>query len=76
MQETGGLYAAIRFPGIVDDSQLDSKQKELVALMTGDSLLPGDSYLLLRYNDPSVPAAFRRNEVLIPIVGGFELWET
>lgn len=32
-----------------------------------DKLVPGVGFVTARYNDPSVPATFRRNEVLIPI---------
>ena len=32
--------------------------------------------LLLQYNDPGVKPMFRRNEVMVPVAAGFDLWES
>jgi hypothetical protein len=70
------LYAAIRFPGRADAEECDRFKADLIGLMKADGLIPGSSSLLLRYNDPGTRGPFRRNEVLIPIESGFDLWET
>lgn len=36
-------------------------------------LATNSGYTLARYNDPSTPAPFRRNEVMVPL-SGYELW--
>ncbi len=45
------------------------------AALARDGLKPaGAVWSLARYNDPSTPAPFRRNEVLLPLEG-FDLWQ-
>lgn len=75
-QEPGGLYAAIRFAGRANDELTQSKARELAVAMRGDGLEAAGEPLLLQYNDPSVRGPFRRNEVLLRIASGFDLWET
>lgn len=82
VQEGEEFYAALRFSGKVDDKVRLEKKDELVALMGGDGLIPGHDndgctrFIVAQYNDPSVSPPFRRNEVLIPIAAGFNLWDT
>lgn len=35
----------------------------------------GLSWTLARYNDPSTPGPFRRNEVLLPLEDDFDIWQ-
>lgn len=82
MQEGGKLYAVLRFPGMVDDAVRLQRRDELLAAMNADGLVPrkdsaeNPEFTTAQYNDPRVKPMFRRNEMLIPVAAGFDLWET
>lgn len=82
MQEGDKVYAVLRFPGMVDDDVRWQRRDELLAAMKTDGLVPAtDSagnpeFITAQYNDPRVKPMFRRNEMLIPVAAGFDLWET
>eukprot|EP00873_Tetraselmis_striata_P018133 jgi/Tetstr1/438397/TSEL_026963.t1 len=63
----GGVFAALEFNGTATEEAARLKQEELREILMKDKLVPGVGFVTARYNDPSVPATFRRNEVLIPI---------
>lgn len=58
----------------MDDTECEGFKAQLLELMEADGLKAGSKSLLLRYNDPGTKGPFRRNEVLIPIESGFDLW--
>jgi len=70
----GGVFAALRFSGRASEEEAQEKQGELRRMLAADGYVAGDGFMTARYNDPSVQAAFRRNEVLVP-VEGFKLLE-
>lgn len=82
VQEGEKLYAVLRFSGKVDDVVRSQRRDELVAAMQVDGLIPEQDgagnvqFVSAQYNDPRVKPPFRRNEILIPIASGFNLWET
>lgn len=63
----GGVLAALEFNGTATEELARLKQEELRGLLVRDGLVPGVGFVTARYNDPSVPDTFRRNEVLIPV---------
>lgn len=70
----GGEYAVVAFSGMADAERSGSEAERLRAALCADGLTPdGGDWTLARYNDPSTPAAFRRNEILIPLKD-FKLW--
>lgn len=79
---SGGLVACIRFSGIATEALEQQQKRKLLRRMQQDGLeaklLPsGEAQsLLLQYNDPGTLPPFRRNEVLVPIAGGFDLWSS
>jgi SOUL heme-binding protein len=81
-QERGGLFASLGFSGIADDRLATKNASKLAEAMTRNGLRPerdesgSVKSLLLQYNEPTVLPPFRRNEVLVPIADGFDLWDT
>ena len=66
-QEDGRTVAALSFPGIPLDWEVLAAERKLRGLLLVDGLQISDDYLLARYNEPFVPPALRRNEVLIEL---------
>eukprot|EP00798_Chlamydomonas_sp_ICE-L_P004952 gene4952-34731_t len=74
--EEGGLYASITFNGMTTPEVAEQKERELRKALLQDGICKpkdGSTWTLARYNDPSCPKFFRRNEVLIPLES-FNLW--
>eukprot|EP00887_Chlorella_sp_A99_P001320 scaffold14.g1320.t1 len=73
--EPGGLYAAVAFSGFATEAEAEREAAALRAALRSDGLqiAEGGGWVLARYNDPSTPLPFRRNEVLVPL-SAFELW--
>lgn len=71
---SGGLYAVSSFTGLALEADVDREFMKLKKAMLVDNLVPGEDWILARYNDPFVNPAIRRNEILIPIEDGFSLW--
>eukprot|EP00238_Polyblepharides_amylifera_P011009 CAMPEP_0196594834 /NCGR_PEP_ID=MMETSP1081-20130531/79407_1 /TAXON_ID=36882 /ORGANISM="Pyramimonas amylifera, Strain CCMP720" /LENGTH=377 /DNA_ID=CAMNT_0041919205 /DNA_START=206 /DNA_END=1339 /DNA_ORIENTATION=- len=71
-KDPGGEFAVLKFPGEVTTELAEKKAGELRLLLKncGYECTPG--YRLARYNDPSTPGFFRRNEVFIELLN-FEL---
>ena len=59
---------------VVMQSLAYAKQEELRGQLKADGHNAGIGFTTARYNDPSVQAIFRRNEVLVPLEG-FKLLE-
>lgn len=82
LQVPGGTFASCQFAGKARDNQVAQQVQKLLKCMQEHGLqAKTDSegkpeYLLLRYNDPGTWSAFRRNEVLIAIESGWDLWGT
>lgn len=73
--DPGGDFAAATFAGVATGTGCAAAEAALRAALLRDGLRPGGGYRLARYNDPSVPPALRRNEVLIALEpGSFDLW--
>lgn len=70
----GGLYAASTFNGLALVDQVDKEYRNLKSLLYRDGVTFNDGWILARYNDPFTNPIFRRNEILIPIESGFNLW--
>jgi len=65
--EKGGVYAAVRFSGWPLDYEVVQNERALRDALLRDGYNPLPGYSLARYNEPSVPPMFRRNEVLIEL---------
>ena len=82
VQEGDQIYAALRFSGKMDDKVRLQRRDELLSMLEEDGLVPEKdsdgctSFIVAQYNDPRVKPPFRRNEILIQIASGFDLWET
>lgn len=72
------LMAVKAIPGVASDESVRDATAQLTALVQKDgiSLLGSQpAAVLARYNDPSTPTLFRRNEILLPIDElMFKLW--
>lgn len=53
-------------------TQVRAAERRLRGALALDNIEAGDGYMLARYNDPFTLPQLRRNEILIPIVGGFK----
>jgi hypothetical protein len=64
--------AVWRYTGRWTEENFREHERELRALLKARSLQaePGDSAIIARYDAPFMPWFLRRNEVLIPLVGG------
>ncbi|GLI62228.1 hypothetical protein VaNZ11_004825 [Volvox africanus] len=73
-REEGGVFAARVFGGYAGEEEASRQAEVLRASLERDGLKPASSvWTLARYNDPSTPAPFRRNEVLLPLKD-FDMW--
>uniref|UniRef100_A0A7S0WVG3 SOUL heme-binding protein n=1 Tax=Pyramimonas obovata TaxID=1411642 RepID=A0A7S0WVG3_9CHLO len=66
-EEPGGFYAVVKFSGVATSTSAAKAAEDLRAQLLADNLVPEPGYTLARYNDPSTPSFFRRNEVLIHV---------
>lgn len=75
-QQPGGVYAAAVFSGVATPRRCAEVQQQLLGALQEAGLRVADpgSWVLARYNDPSVKPRFRRNEVLMKLEG-FDLWQ-
>lgn len=75
LQQPGGVYAAAVFNGVATPRQCADVQQQLLAALREAGLSPQDpdSWVLARYNDPSVKPRFRRNEILMQL-RSFDVW--
>ncbi|PNW83042.1 hypothetical protein CHLRE_06g304400v5 [Chlamydomonas reinhardtii] len=74
-QVEGGVFAARVFGGYAKEADAAREAGALKAALTRDGRKAASGvWTLARYNDPSTPAPFRRNEVLLPLEG-YELWK-
>lgn len=71
----GGIYAAAVFSGVATPRKCSEVSTQLLAALHETRLQPADSssWMLARYNDPSVKPRFRRNEILVEL-RDFNLW--
>jgi hypothetical protein len=63
------VRAAARFAGVASDADAAAAERALRAALLADGHTPKGGFELARYNDPSTPGPFRRNEVLIELEG-------
>lgn len=73
-EANGGLYIVSSFSGLALEVDVSREYENLKSIMYRDGLIPGEGWILARYNDPFTPPGVRRNEVLIPVADGFSLW--
>ncbi|CAD7700127.1 unnamed protein product [Ostreobium quekettii] len=73
-EAAGGLYIVSSFNGPALEDQVEREFRNLKSIMYRDGLVAGEGWVLARYNDPFTNPLLRRNEVLIPVAGGFSLW--
>jgi hypothetical protein len=71
----GGIYAAAVFNGVATPRRCSEVSSELFTALQEARLKPvsSSSWMLARYNDPSVKPRFRRNEILVELQD-FDLW--
>ncbi|KXZ41448.1 hypothetical protein GPECTOR_463g374 [Gonium pectorale] len=70
----GGVFAARVFSGVAREADSAAQAEALKASLVRDGLKTSSPvWTLARYNDPSTPGPFRRNEVLLPLED-FDLW--
>jgi SOUL heme-binding protein len=75
----GGVFAAVSFGGVADEAAMAGRACDLLRAIEADGLAVAEeaggssAYLAARYNGPSTPAAFRRNEVLVRLQD-WRLW--
>ncbi|KAI8464718.1 MAG: SOUL-domain-containing protein [Monoraphidium minutum] len=73
--DPGGDFAAAVFSGVATPRACADAERALRDALLRDGLAPAAGWSLARYNDPGVPPARRRNEVLIRLEpGSFDLW--
>lgn len=74
-RRSGGIYAAALFSGVATPRRCLEVSSELLSALQGARLKPvnSSSWMLARYNDPSVKPRFRRNEILVELQD-FDLW--
>ncbi len=68
----GRVVAAARFSGVATDADAARAERALREGLLRDGHNACEGYELARYNDPSTPGPFRRNEILIQLEG-FEM---
>lgn len=68
-QEKGGYFGAVSFAGWPLDFEVVQQERKLREALLREGLNPEPGYVLARYNEPTVPPAVRRNEVLIELKG-------
>ncbi|KAG2428941.1 hypothetical protein HXX76_011185 [Chlamydomonas incerta] len=74
-QVEGGVFAARVFGGYAKEADAAREAEALKAALARDGRKTASGvWTLARYNDPSTPAPFRRNEVLLPLAD-YELWK-
>jgi hypothetical protein len=61
------IRAAARFSGVATDADAAAVERTLRSALLADGLVLMPGFELARYNDPSTPGPFRRNEVLIQL---------
>jgi hypothetical protein len=61
--------AVIRFSGFSGDAKVAEKTADLKAWVTRSGLKSNDAPQLARYNAPWTPPPFRRNEVMVALIG-------
>ena len=71
---SGGLFAVSVFNGVALENEVTREHEKLKKMLKKDELVGGEDWILARYNDPFTNPFVRRNEILIPIEGGFNLW--
>jgi hypothetical protein len=62
------LVAALRYSGNWSEGEFREREAELRRLLSLRGYAPAGEAVIARYNAPFMPAPFRRNEVLIPVV--------
>ncbi|KAK3233415.1 hypothetical protein CYMTET_56289 [Cymbomonas tetramitiformis] len=67
VQEQGGVFAVLKFNGVATTELAAAKDAEIRAAVQRCGLKYKPGYCLARYNDPSTPAFFRKNEILIEL---------
>ncbi|KAG2497077.1 hypothetical protein HYH03_005072 [Edaphochlamys debaryana] len=75
-RQEGGVFAVRLFPGVAQEEDASREAKALRDSLARDGVRAASpsGYTLARYNDPSTPGPFRRNEVLVPLEG-FDIWQ-
>ena len=71
---SGGLFAVSVFNGAALENEVTQEHEKLKKMLKKDKLVGGEDWILARYNDPFTNPLVRRNEILIPIERGFNLW--
>ena len=74
---TSQIMAVKAIPGVATEEKVHDATVQLRVLVEKDGISVAGSQpaVLARYNDPSTPPLFRRNEILIPInESTFKLW--
>jgi len=61
------LVAALGFRGYWRETHVMEQEQKLLAALEGSGYLPVGEPYFARYNPPSVPGIFRRNEVLVAV---------
>jgi hypothetical protein len=75
-RDPGAVVAAAIFTGVATPRRCADVKAALRAALLRDGLAARPRFALARYNDPGVPPARRRNEVLIALEpGSFDLWK-
>lgn len=77
----GGVFAVRKFAGYATEEGSRREAEALSASLQRDGVAlaaaaaGGRSWSLARYNDPSTPPPFRRNEVLMQLDDSFDIWK-
>lgn len=74
LQQRRGHFAAVSFPGVADEQQVEKQVQRLRCAMAAHRLRPkSEEYLVAELNVAGTLPYFRKNEVLIELAS-FELW--
>ena len=68
-EQSGGIFAAKRFPGVATDEYAKEEEEKLLALLKKDNLAVCENTpaSLAQYNDPLTNPVQRRNDVLVKL---------
>ncbi len=61
--------AARRFRGLWREARVREQENILLDVLAREAITPAGAVFYARYDPPSVPGLFRRNEVLVPVRG-------